>query len=306
MTVTVTLAQVLNPYSMFHRPMRYDFRFVKYHGCGNDFIIKDEIKGRRTPDGDRSKLAKLLTDRHFWVGADGVLFIERARGYDGSMRLFEPAGNEADMCGNGLRCVASYLMEKLGKDEVDVLTRDGGKHVVKVRNNYKVDMGLVRINRADLSEYVADTGSRDDSMLSFPLTIDGKRIKASIVNTGEPHIVVRVPDINSVDMVKLGEEVNRNRKRFPKYVNFNCIQVTGPRDISVRTYERGVFGETLACGTGATACGGVSLLLRFTKPDIVNVRTSGGRLKIEMGKDGRAFMTGPAVRVFDGRLVVEL
>jgi len=291
---------------MFHRSMRYDFRFVKYHGCGNDFIVKDELKRRRTPDKDRSMLAKLLTDRHFWVGADGILFIEPAKGYDGSMRLFEPAGNEADMCGNGLRCVASYLMEKLGKAEIDVLTRDGGKHVVKVGNNYKVDMGLVRTNRADLREYVADRGSRDDSMLSFPLTIDGKRLNASIVNTGEPHIVVQVPDVTSVDMVKLGEKVNRDRKRFPKYVNINCIQVIGPRDISVRTYERGVFGETLACGTGATACGGVSLLLKLTKPGIVNVRTSGGTLKIEMGMDGRAFMTGPAVRVFDGRLVVEV
>jgi len=291
---------------MFRRSMRYDFRFVKYHGCGNDFIIRDETKGRRTPDGHRSKLAQLLTDRHFWVGADGILFIERARGYDGSMRLFEPAGNEADMCGNGLRCVASYLMEKLGKDEVDVLTRDGGKRVVRVRNNYKVDMGLVRTSRADLCEYVADRGSRDDSMLSFPLTMDGKRIRASIVNTGEPHIVVQVPDINSVDMMKLGEKVNRDRKRFPRYVNINCIQVTGPRDISIRTYERGVFGETLACGTGATACGSVSLLLKLTKPGVVNVCTSGGRLKIEMGKDGRAFMTGPAVRVFDGGLVVKI
>jgi len=291
---------------MFHRSMRYDFRFVKYHGCGNDFMIRDELEGRRTPDRDRIKLAKLLTDRHFWVGADGILFIEPARGYDGSMRLFEPAGNEADMCGNGLRCVASYLMEKLSENEVDVLTRDGGKRVVKVGNNYKVDMDLVRTSRADLREYVADRGSRDDSMLSFPLAIDGKRLKASIVNTGEPHIVVQVPDLTSVDMVKLGENVNRDRKRFPKYVNVNCIQITGPRDISVRTYERGVFGETLACGTGATACGGVSLLLKLTKPGRVNVRTSGGMLKVEMGQDGRAFMTGPAVRVFDGRLVVEV
>src|SRR4030042_3553657 len=111
--------------------MRKKLRFTKYHGCGNDFIVIDEVDGTRTPDKLRSRLATMLCDRRFQIGADGVIFVEKARGVDGSMRHFEPAGNEADMCGNGIRCVASYLSEKLGKSHVKVLTRDGGKGRVK-------------------------------------------------------------------------------------------------------------------------------------------------------------------------------
>jgi len=93
--------------------VRYVFEFIKYQGCGNDFILKDETEEVVTPNSDRSKLAKILCHRHFQVGADGILFIERAKGVDGAMRLFEPDGGEADMCGNGIRCIGSYLTEKL-------------------------------------------------------------------------------------------------------------------------------------------------------------------------------------------------
>ena len=286
--------------------MKYDFEFVKYHGCGNDFILKDELNGPATPDAHRSKMAAFLCDRNFWVGADGILFLERAPGADGSMRLYEPAGNEADMCGNGLRCVAAHLIEKLCKSEVDVLTRDGVKHVTRDADEYRVDMGIVRTSRADLAPYITDTGSPADSMLVFPLEIDRKKQKASLLNTGEPHIVVQVDDLASVDIVKAGETVNREHKRFPKYVNINYMRVTGPHDISVRTYERGVFGETLACGTGVTACASAAVLLHLVEPGAVNVRARGGLMKIELGPDGRAFMTGPAVAVFEGKLAIEV
>jgi diaminopimelate epimerase len=286
--------------------MRYDFEFVKYQGCGNDFILKDELGGATTPDEDRSRLAKLLWDRHFGIGADGILFVERAEGADGSMRLFEPAGNEADMCGNGLRCVAAYLMTRLGKDEVDVLTRDGLKHVVRVGGEYSVDMGLVGTSRKDLADYVSDTGAPSDSMLEFPLTVDGRELHASILNTGEPHIVAATDDLASVNMTQMGEAVNKDHARFPKYVNINFMQITGPHEVKIRTYERGVFGETMACGTGATACGAAALMRGLVQKGPVNVFTRGGRIRIELGPDGRATMTGPACPVFEGKLVVEV
>lgn len=282
--------------------MEHDIRFVKYQGCGNDFILRDETSAKRTIDKERSKLAKLLWDRHFWVGADGILFVEDALGVDGSMRLFEPAGNEADMCGNGLRCVAAFLMDKLGKDEVDVLTRDGVKHVVRSGDEFKVDMGPVRTLRKDLSKYVSDKGSPDDSMLEFPLTLYGRRVGASLLNTGEPHIVVRTDDLEGVDMELAGKTVNAERKRFPEGININFMQVTGPHRIDARTYERGVFRETLACGTGTTACASVAVMLGFVKPGPVKVRARGGTLTIELRKDGTATMTGPAVPVYEGRV----
>lgn len=286
--------------------MKRDFKFAKYHGCGNDFIIRDEIDTKPTPDPIRSKMARMLTNRNFEVGADGILFIEKANGVDASMRLFEPAGNEADMCGNGIRCIAAYLTEKLGKDEVDILTRDGVKHVVRVGSEYRVDMGTVRSRREDLKGYLTDKGRGSDSMLDISVNVKGRVFAGSIVNSGEPHIIVRTRNIDSLDMNGIGDSLNQDKKRFPKGVNINFVQITGPHTIMVRTYERGVYRETLACGTGSTAAAAVSLMLRWIKPGTVNVITRGGRIKIRVGPDGRVSMTGPAVAVYEGRKLLQL
>jgi diaminopimelate epimerase len=286
--------------------MKRRFKFAKFHGCGNDFLIVDETGGKKTPDRTRSKLARKLTNRHFQVGADGLMFLEPAIGFDCSMRLFEPAGNEADMCGNGIRCIAAYMMDRLGKDEVDILTRDGLKHVYRIEGEYTVEMGEVRSTRADLKAYITDKGKANDSMLSISFKAVGRTYKGSIVNSGEPHIVVRTKDLDKLNMVAVGDSVNADRKRFPKGVNINFVQVVGPHSIEVRTYERGVYDETLACGTGATASAAVALVLRWVRLGKVNVFTRGGRLRIELDDEGHARMTGPAKRVYEGRIVVDV
>ncbi len=282
--------------------MKYDFRFVKYQGCGNDFILKDELEGPRTPDRDRSALARKLCDRHFKVGADGLIFVERSKGVDGSMRLFEPAGNEADMCGNGIRCIASYLTGKLGKSEVDVLTRDGVKHIVRKGDSYTVEMGLIRTKRKHLREYISDGGRASDSMMDVRIKAGMKTYQGSLVNSGEPHFVSKTDDLASLDVKAIGDAVNGNHKRFPKGVNLNFAQIVGPHRISIRTYERGVYDETLACGTGATASAAVALILGWVKPGLVEVKVRGGILEIKVDKDGKAFMTGPAEAEFEGVL----
>lgn len=286
--------------------MKYDFKFIKYQGCGNDFILKDELDGAVTSDEHRSALARFLWNRNFWVGADGILFIEPGEGVDGSMRLFEPAGNEADMCGNGLRCVAAFLMERLGKDEVDVLTKDGVKHITRTPEGYRADMGLIRTTRRDILRYVTDEGLPEDSMLDFEVELPSGTARGSIVNTGEPHIVVFSHNLAGEDMVRIGEGINSDRERFPLGMNINLAEVTGPHSISIRTYERGVYNESMACGTGATACAGVSMLLGKVEEGPLDVATRGGHLTIDVGPDLRAFMIGPAVRVFDGRLTAEV
>jgi len=286
--------------------MTHDFRFQKYQGCGNDFIIADEMSGRRTPDPERSRLATILTDRRFRIGADGLIFVESIPGADGSMRLFEPAGNEADMCGNGIRCVADYLFRKLNKRELDVMTRDGLKHIVRVGTEYRVDMGPVRTTLKDLKQYVKRKGAPTDSMMDIEVRAGGRLLKGAFVNSGEPHLVFRSSKLDSEDVEGLGALVNADRKRFPKGVNLNFVQAKGPHTIKVRTYERGVYAETLACGTGATASAAVSLLKGWVKPGPVTVLPPGGKLTIEMEKDGRAFMTGPAECEFEGRLSVEV
>lgn len=286
--------------------MRLRISFEKYHGCGNDFILKDELVGSRTPDAIRSKVAKVMCDRHFSVGADGVIFVERGRGCDGSMRLFEPAGNEADMCGNGLRCVAAFLMERTGKKVVRIMSRDGVKIVKRTGPQYTVDMGLVRIGREHLKEYISDARKTKPDLMNIPVPTGGRKIHGSIISTGEPHIVVKTKDLDSVDVRQIGDLVNADHRRFPKGVNINFVEVARPGKIRVRTYERGVYDETLACGTGATASAAVAKLKGWVKDRRVRVDALGGCLTIELPKDGRAYMTGPAVKVFEGTAEIEV
>ncbi|MBU0685852.1 MAG: diaminopimelate epimerase [Thermoplasmatota archaeon] len=286
--------------------MKYDFRFVKYQGCGNDFIIKDEMEGPVTPDSDRSKLARKLCDRHFKVGADGVIFIEKAEGVHGSMRLFEPAGNEADMCGNGLRCVAAYVANKLGKDAVDILTKDGVKQVTHAGGQYRANMGSVRTGTKDLREYIPGRLSVKDGLIVIPLDSTERSLSGYVVNSGEPHVVVRSEHLGSENVRMIGDLVNGDRTRFPDGININFVQVVGDHEIKVRTYERGVYNETMACGTGATASAFVAHTLGWVKPGIVTVHALGGDIGIEFAKDGNAYMTGPAVAEFEGKLVAEV
>jgi diaminopimelate epimerase len=284
--------------------MTHEFRFLKYQACGNDFILKDERHGALTSDLERGRLARTLCRRRFQIGADGLLFVERAEGVDGSMRLFEPDGKEADMCGNGLRCVAAYLMEILQKDEVAVLTRDGVKRVVRRGELFTADMGAVRTGPSGLKGYLSVPSDGPDGPVRIDLCTPERHVEGYMVNTGEPHVVVFTDDLDSEDVVRCGAAISKDYAKFPKATNVDFVQVAGPSEIRVRTYERGVFDETLACGTGATACAAVSLMLGRVKQGPVTVTTRGGQIMIELGDDGRARMTGPAMKVFEGSLVV--
>lgn len=281
---------------------RYEFQ--KYQGCGNDFVMIDELKGRKTPDRERSRLAKMLTDRHFGVGADGVIFIESARGFDGFMRLFEPAGNEADMCGNGVRCVGAYLMEGSRKDSVRVLSKDGPKKVTRIDDEFSVEMGVVRTTSRYLKAYYAVVRGDSDSMMDIRIRTRGISLRGALVNSGEPHFVTKTKALDSLDVPHIGHAVNANKRIFPKGVNLNFVQVVSENSIRIRTYERGVYDETMACGTGATASAAVATMLGWVRSEPVAVVTKGGRIRIHLEDDGTALMVGPAVRVFQGSLEI--
>jgi diaminopimelate epimerase len=285
--------------------MTHEFRFLKYQACGNDFILKDERQGAPTPDLERGRLARTLCRRRFQVGADGLLFVERAEGVDGSMRLFEPDGKEADMCGNGLRCVAAYLTEDLQKDEVAILTRDGVKRVARRGELFTADMGAVRTGPSCLKGYLSvQVAGGPDGPVRIDLGMPEGHMEGYMVNTGEPHVVVFTDDLDGEDVVRCGAAISKDYAKFPKATNVDFVQVAGPGEIRVRTYERGVFDETLACGTGATASAAVSLMLGRVKQGPVTVTTRGGQIMIDLGDDDCARMTGPAVKVFEGSIVV--
>jgi diaminopimelate epimerase len=143
-------------------------------------------------------------------------------------------------------------------------------------------------------------------MLRFIVTIRGRQTTASILNTGEPHIVVVTDDLDGADMDAIGKEVNADRQRFPEYVNVNLMKVLGPHEVGVRTYERGVFKETMACGTGTTACASAAVMLGLVGQGPVKVHARGGDLTIELHPDGKASMTGPAIEVYEGRVKVKV
>ena len=288
--------------------MQFELSFVKYHGCGNDFIIIDELEGSRFTDEQRAKLAQKLCQRRFGVGANDLLFLLPSEKWDAKLRIFDPDGSEADMCGNGLRCAADYLCNKLGKSEVSVETRAGVKHVTRMGNQYVVQMGSLKSTLDELSEYIrleAPAKTRlFDLQLEFP---EVGATQVSFVNTGEPHAVIFVDDVDKEDINRYAVGIAANRRVFPKGISVNLAQVVDESTIKMRTYERGVWEETLACGTGATASAAVALLTGRIKSNEVKVLCKGGTLTIKVEDEGKTLiMIGPATKVYEGKMFIEL
>jgi diaminopimelate epimerase len=279
------------------------FKFFKYQACGNDFIIRDELDCEPFPEEKRGALAKRLCQRNFGIGADGLIFIVPSKKADAKMRLFDRDGPEADMCGNGIRCVGAYLHRKWGKDKLFVETKDDIKEIFKMGEDYKVNMGPLRYKMRELREYFNYDFAPDEPLLDKVISFPGLgEVKVSVVNTGEPHAVIFTEDIEGVEMERYGRSITKNESIFPKFINVDLVQVPG-KDIKVRTYERGVFYETLACGTGATAAAGVAKLTGRINQDRIKVTTKGGEMVIEI-RDLHMNMIGPAVFVYQGELEI--
>jgi len=287
--------------------MILDVEFVKYHGCGNDFIIVDELGGEVVPEAFKGAFSMKVCRRRFSVGADDVLFVAPSTcGAHGFMRVLEPDGTEAEMCGNGLRCVAAYLSEKLGLDKLLIETRAGLKFVEKVGDRwFKADMGVLKCRFGDLKRYVKLNFNDEDELISrrvnFPLIGD---VEVSIVDTGVPHVVLFLDDVDKANINLYAEAISKNKKIFPEGICVNLVEVLNDHSIKVRTYESGVWDETYACGTGSTASAAVAHRLGLVKSGIVDVHVRGGMLKIVIGD--RLQMIGPAEKVFTGRIRVEV
>lgn len=269
--------------------------FTKLHGNGNDFILIDEMAGTVIPDDMKAQFAVSYCDRRFGIGGDGVLFISPSDIADVRMRLFQPDASEAEMCGNGIRCLAKYAFDnnytktKLFKVETlaGVLTVRAG---YDNEGNFSatIDMGVPAYDAASIPA----TGSGD-----FVAEIEGMTVYAA--NTGVPHAVIFVDDVEALDLDAVAPKIRHNSV-FPKGTNVNFVQVTGPSAITIRTFERGVEGETLSCGTGSTASALISAKIGKVSGDVVHVDTVGGPLDIGVG--ARATMTGPAETVFVGEI----
>ena len=262
-----------------------DVRFVKMQGNGNDFVIIDEFK--KTKIKERRNFAIQASDRRFGIGADGVLFLSKSNVADIKMELFQPDGSEAEMCGNGIRCLVTYAINSgyIPRGKVTVETKAGVLGVKAKKGSVVVDMGVPKFARCDIPAKGAE-GHFIESMCGHVV---------SAVNTGVPHAVIFVDDLD-IDILDVAPKI-RFDPIFPHGTNVNFVKVDG-NTLLVRTYERGVEFETLSCGTGAVASAVVANQMGLVG-SIVKVKTRGGALKIIL-KDGRVFLEGPAEMVFKG------
>ena len=276
--------------------------FWKMHGLGNDYVVIDnrdeKINGKHAVE-----LAKRLCERHFSVGADGLLLISSSKVADAKMQIFNADGSEAEMCGNGIRCFAKYCYEKgvTNKAEATVETLSGIKHVrLTVKDNevkaVKVDMGKPNWERSSLP--MAGQGTFIDGNLE----VEGATFKATCLSMGNPHCVIFVDAVDDFPVNRIGPEIE-NYKAFPKRTNVEFVQILSRDQLKIRVWERGC-GETLACGTGT--CASVAAAHKLGKvAEKVAVHVLGGYLKVEVAR-GKLFLSGAAVKVFEGTLFEEV
>ncbi len=266
--------------------------FTKLQGNGNDFILVDEIEGLIIPDEMKGEFAALYCDRRFGVGGDGVLFLSSSDKADLRMRLFQPDRSEAEMCGNGIRCFVRYAMDSgYVREACKVETLAG---IISVRMGYHDDTFMAAVDmptpRYDRKEIPA-IGEGE-----YLETIGGFEVRA--VNVGVPHAVIVVEDVEKMDLPGQAPPI-RHHESFPKGANVNFVQHIGENALRIRTFERGVEGETLSCGTGATAS--ALILHRMgVVGETVQVETEGGPLNIYL-KEG-VILEGPAEPVFVGAI----
>lgn len=291
-------------------------KFTKMHGAGNDFIVIDESMKNVVPEKNKPAFVARVCDRHFGVGSDGVIFIQksRKRGFDLKFRFFNPDGSLAEMCGNGIRCFAKYAYEQgivrkksiatetlAGKIMPELKVREG--KVVEV----KADMGTPRTKRKDIPV----SGNPDANYVNQKTTIHGKEYTITAVGMGNPHAIVFVKDTGKVNVKEDGTRIRYHTRLFPKGTNVHFIQEVGKNKFKIRTYERGVEDETLACGTGICASAVAAVLNRKADPKkelLFHARGGGMRIRFDLNSKGeiiKVYLIGPAEEVFQGLIRVQ-
>ena len=274
--------------------------FTKMQGLGNDFIILDN---RKSVYKNIGKLSRSLCDRRFGIGADQLLLLGNSGRADFRMRIFNADGSEVEMCGNGIRCLAKYIWDnKLGTENSLAIETDAGIILTEKSGSLiKVDMGDPILEPEKIPVTLPSAGKKP-LILNHPLKVKHRTFRITCVSMGNPHAVIVVKDVNSIQLETFGPLIE-NHRLFPKRTNVEFIQIADRKNIKMRVWERGA-GETLACGTGASAAAVASSLLGLTDRR-VTVHLRGGRLLINWtSKNGHVYITGPAVKVFEGNFQI--
>lgn len=277
-------------------------KFTKMHGLGNDYVYIDAINQKIE---NESSLAKFVSNRHFGIGSDGLILICKSDSADFKMRMFNSDGSEAEMCGNGIRCVGKFVYDKglTDKTIVKIETLAGIKTLVLNTKDGKVETARVDMGEPILEAEKIPVISKEQPVKNLELEAENKKFKFTCVSMGNPHAITIVENTKEFDVEKYGKILGVD-KAFPKKANIEFAQIIDKENIKMRVWERGA-GETLACGTGACATA-VACNLNGLTGRKVNIELLGGTLNIEWNeKDNHVYMTGPAVTVFDGELYEE-
>lgn len=276
-------------------------KFTKMHGCGNDYIYVDGSKEHI--DAERkAETVRRLSDRHFGIGGDGVIFINPSAEADFEMEMYNADGSRAEMCGNGIRCVAKYVYDKglTDKKKISIISAGKVKQLCLTIQDKKVILVKVNMGEPELLAEKIPVASEKERVIDEPVTVKGREYRMTCVSMGNPHAVVFVDDVDNLEIEKIGPYFEKH-EMFPKRTNTEFVKVIDRNTVQMRVWERG-SGETLACGTGACASV-VACILNGLTDEQVTVKLSGGDLEIFWDrKQNLVYMTGPAAHVFDGEI----
>ena len=276
------------------------FSFTKWQGCGNDFVLVNGFS-ERLDEEDLGALAQKICDRHYGIGADGLILVLPSKAADFRMRILNADGSEAEMCGNGIRCFAGVVHDE-GLSDKEEFTVETGAGILVPRlqladgklQGVRVDMGEPTL----AGDRIPVLGFGAAHVVEQPIEAGGDTLSMTCVSMGNPHCVIFVEDAEAVPIEKLGPLLERH-EAFPKKTNVEFAAVLDASHIRMRVWERGA-AVTLACGTGSCATLVAAALTGRTER-AAEVQLDGGRLQIEWAEDNHVYMTGPAEKVFAGR-----
>ena len=274
-------------------------KFTKMQGLGNDYVY---VNCFQETVENPAELAVRISNRHFGVGSDGLILIKPSARADCEMEMYNADGSRAEMCGNGIRCVAKYAYDYglIDKEELDVDTLAGVKHIRLEIADGKARQAEVDMGEPVLAPEAVPVKAEGPMAVDEPITVGGREYRMTCVSMGNPHAVVYVDDVDNLDLEAVGP-LFENHERFPQKVNTEFVQVISPSEMRMRVWERG-SGETLACGTGACAVAVAGVLNKAGNRE-VTVHLVGGDLRIRWDEEsGHVFMKGPAETVFEGEI----
>ena len=279
-------------------------KFTKMEGLGNDYVYIDCTQMEESQIKDIAYLAKILSNRHFGIGSDGLILICRSNTEDFKMKMFNQDGTEAEMCGNGIRCVGKFVYDKglTNKTNLRIETLAGVKKLELHIKNAKVDTVTVDMGKPLLSAKDIPVISDEEVVKNLKIKAIDKEFIFTCVSMGNPHAITVVDNVDNFDVEKYGSVLEVD-KHFPKKANIEFIEIVDRNTVKMRVWERG-SGETLARGTGASAvCVACTLNNLVNEKENIRVKLLGGELTIKW--DGNVYMTGKARTVFEGQYLLE-